>query len=129
MKDTHCKIFADTSKCDKDFCTGCESRYYKNEMKELIENERQKAYQEFSSALLSKCDGIISEPWNKEAQPASWTEAYETFKDDVDDVLTSFQYSPLQTNKQTKFLDFSVSGKAKPKQTLLYNLSVQQRKT
>ena len=107
MKDTHCKIFADTSECNKDCCTGCESRYYKNEMKELIENERQKAYQELSSTLLSKCDGIISEPWNKEAQPTSWADAYEAFKNDIEDVLSSFQDGHSPTSKQNLWIPTS----------------------
>ena len=35
-------------------------------------------------AILNLCNGMIAEPWNLKTAPASWSDAYLAFKDDVE---------------------------------------------
>ena len=38
-----------------------------------------------ADALINQCEAIIRKAWNKKAAPASWSEAYNAFEDDIEE--------------------------------------------
>lgn len=49
------------------------------------------AIDDFTERLRKKCDSVIREEWNHNVQPASWADAYEDFKDDIDEIAESLK--------------------------------------
>lgn len=37
-------------------------------------------------ALIDQCEEIIKQEWNKKAAPVSWSDAYESFVDDIEEI-------------------------------------------
>ena len=53
---------------------------------EYVEQEYNKAIDDFAEKLNAKCDGTIKDKWNSNVAPISWAEAYADFKDDIDEI-------------------------------------------
>ena len=50
-----------------------------------------KAYKEFAERVHCHCQSIINQEWNKTVSPVSWTDAYEQFDDEVDNLLKEME--------------------------------------
>ena len=51
-----------------------------------IKGLRAEAIKEFAKRVKAFCDEIAKEEWNKKASPVSWSDAYEGFIEDIDQI-------------------------------------------
>ena len=58
-----------------------------------------KAIDDFAEKLNAKCDGIIKVKWNSTVAPISWAEAYEDFKDDIDEIAEQLKVLLIKHGK------------------------------
>ena len=80
----------------KELCEGWKKEAYKvaDEKDKLyceavkrVKIAKTEAYKEFAERLRQFNQSVTSEKWNREVYPNSWTEAYEQFDEDIDNIL------------------------------------------
>lgn len=54
---------------------------------EIVNNARDKAIKEFAEKIKDHCNEIVNQEWNKKTSPVSWSDAYEDFIDDIDNLI------------------------------------------
>jgi mannosyltransferase OCH1-like enzyme len=87
---TSCSYYAPTNmKCISQLASDASSliKRLKEEKENLIRNYAncQKEFlKEFVEKLKDHCNEIINQEWNKKASPVSWSDAYESFIDDIE---------------------------------------------
>ena len=53
----------------------------------LIANAKTEAIREFAEKIKVHCNEIVNQEWNKKTSPVSWSDAYEDFIDDIDNLV------------------------------------------
>lgn len=58
-----------------------------NEVIGISNKVKEQGIREFAEKLKDHCNEIIKQEWNKKTSPVSWSDAYEDFIDEIDNLV------------------------------------------